>query len=567
MSTCQRMLSQQFNIADSMPVSSKKPSSLGSGLEERLSENTNAVAVTVAAAAGDSALAGPQSSTSGTTVDCPSGPESQKTVIVVGAGISGLRAASVLRRHGLNVVVLEARDRIGGRICVSTEPGKSRDIGAAWMHETSQNKLVKLISKLGLEYYFDDGAPLYYTRSGKAGAQFKAKKVADEFADYCEYYYENNKDAEDKSVDEFVREFVKNHELITDDERLWAPQATREVELWIGTSTSLASSKHLSYFITERNLYMLRGGYMKLINWTASTVQDAIRLRHHVRNVEWSEDGNSPSAVTVEDADGKQQRLTADAIVMTAPLGVLRREEMIPFSPALPADIRTGIQRSGYGALGKVFFEFADVFWSKDHDQFMFYPESPEEEEEGTEDATEAVLSSSSSAASISSASSSPADNILSYPTVTVNTWLMSGAKELCVQIAEPLTQRVEAMTSEEELYAFFKPLFKLLRTEPYKALPKLVSTERTKWTLDPLAGYGSYSASKVGDEPGIFFDALKAHKGSRLQFAGEHCTDVANGCVHGAFATGETAAVNLLETFGIEYDGGDFVSLPVQGK
>ncbi|KAJ6031982.1 hypothetical protein N7540_002714 [Penicillium herquei] len=56
---------------------------------------------------------------------------STKTVLVVGAGISGLRAASVLKKHGLNVVVLEARDRIGGRINTSRKEGKpARDIGA-----------------------------------------------------------------------------------------------------------------------------------------------------------------------------------------------------------------------------------------------------------------------------------------------------------------------------------------------------------------------------------------------------------------------------------------------------
>lgn len=63
------------------------------------------------------------------------------------------------------------------------------------MHETSQNKLVQLIPKLGIEYYYDDGTPLYFTRDGRAGSQFKAKKVADEFADYLEWYYEENPDA------------------------------------------------------------------------------------------------------------------------------------------------------------------------------------------------------------------------------------------------------------------------------------------------------------------------------------------------------------------------------------
>jgi hypothetical protein len=57
------------------------------------------------------------------------------------------------------------------------------------MHETSQNKLVQLIPKLGIEYYYDDGTPLYYTRDGRAGSQFKAKKVADEFADYSMFAY------------------------------------------------------------------------------------------------------------------------------------------------------------------------------------------------------------------------------------------------------------------------------------------------------------------------------------------------------------------------------------------
>jgi polyamine oxidase len=145
---------------------------------------------------------------------------------------------------------------------------------------------------------------------------------------------------------------------------------------------------------------------------------------------------------------------------------------------------------------------------------------------------------------------------------VTINLWIMTGSKELCVQIAEPLTQRIEAMTNKKQIYKFFEPLFKLYRTEPYKALPRLVDIEKTAWTQDPLAGFGSYSADKVGDEPDLLLDALDAHKDSRLQFAGEHCTDIANGCVHGAFATGEKAARNLLKTFGIHPDHGDEVSL-----
>jgi polyamine oxidase len=408
------------------------------------------------------------------------------------------------------------------------------NLGAAWMHETSQNKLVQLIPKLGIEYYYDDGTPLYYTRDGRAGSQFKAKKVADEFADYCGWYYDENPDAPDRPVKEFVQEFVANHPLITSDEKRWAPQAAREVELWIGTSIEEASSKHLSYFVTERNLYM-KGGYDKIVNWTAEPLlrnPETIRLGEVVKHIEW---GLEDQSVTVHSTfkEHDVHSYKADAVIVTVPLGVLRRN-MISFHPDLPKPLQRGINSFSYGALGKVFVEFEEVFWSKDNDQFIYYP-SP-------------------------LADGIPVDesSILSYATVTSNLWIMSGTKELCIQIAEPLTQRIESIASPADLYMFFEPLFKIFRTEPYKELPQLLNIETTHWTQDPLAGFGTYSVEKSGDESGIWMDALQENRGSRLQFAGEHCTEVGNGCVHGAFETGEIAAKNLLETLGVPYDGRD---------
>jgi polyamine oxidase len=275
---------------------------------------------------------------------------------------------------------------------------------------------------------------------------------------------------------------------------------------------------------------------------------DTIRLNCVVDRVVWSDDGSDPCVVEYHDVDGSLHTLQADAVVSTLPLGVLKRE-LVTFVPPLPDDTRFALGKFSYGALGKVFFEFADVFWSKDNDQFMFYP-SP------------SALDEDIYSTSASSNSTTDLDSILNYATVTINLWIMNGTKQLCVQIAEPLTQRIEAMTDKTTIYKFFEPLFKLLRTEPYKSLPRLVDVETTHWTQDPLAGFGSYSADKVGDEPDLLMEALEKHKGSRLQFAGEHCTMVANGCVHGAFATGESAAKNLLSTFDIEYDGGDIVSI-----
>lgn len=56
--------------------------------------------------------------------------DTQRHVIVIGAGISGLRAASVLQMHGIRVTVLEGNsERIGGRILTSRKSGTARDIG------------------------------------------------------------------------------------------------------------------------------------------------------------------------------------------------------------------------------------------------------------------------------------------------------------------------------------------------------------------------------------------------------------------------------------------------------
>jgi len=74
-------------------------------------------------------------------------------VVVIGAGISGLQAAVDVQKAGLSCVVLEARDRVGGKT-LSIDPlgeGKVVDMGAAWINSTNQSRMYDMAKSFGLQ--------------------------------------------------------------------------------------------------------------------------------------------------------------------------------------------------------------------------------------------------------------------------------------------------------------------------------------------------------------------------------------------------------------------------------
>src|SRR6478672_2479157 len=90
-----------------------------------------------------------------------------RDVVVVGAGPSGLTAARELKKAGLTVAVLEARDRVGGRTWTDTVDGAMLEIGGQWV-SPDQTALLALLDELGLETYsrYRDGESVYIGADG-----------------------------------------------------------------------------------------------------------------------------------------------------------------------------------------------------------------------------------------------------------------------------------------------------------------------------------------------------------------------------------------------------------------
>ncbi|KPL57954.1 flavin monoamine oxidase family protein [Rossellomorea vietnamensis] len=90
----------------------------------------------------------------------------KKPVIIVGAGLSGLRAASLLHSKGVECVVLEARGRIGGRVVSETIGGTDLakfDLGPTWFWPDYEQVITRLVKELGLQTFLQhtEGAILY----------------------------------------------------------------------------------------------------------------------------------------------------------------------------------------------------------------------------------------------------------------------------------------------------------------------------------------------------------------------------------------------------------------------
>ncbi|XP_056148407.1 peroxisomal N(1)-acetyl-spermine/spermidine oxidase isoform X2 [Lampris incognitus] len=315
-------------------------------------------------------------------------------VVVIGCGISGVAAAQRLVKHGFrNVRVLEATGRSGGRIKTGSLGDKIIEIGANWIHGPSEDNPVFCLSRqygllepaaLTAENQAMDikghppWVPGWFSSSGKklrAEDTYPAVSMFAELLDESAEFHSRGGEPR-ASVGDFIRaealkrvaEEWKDEEASTRAMRLCVVSNMLKVECCVN-GTHTMDQVGLGAFGLYRTLPGLDctfpGGYEGLIqNLMSELPQGLVAYRQPVSCIHWSDTEGDNEPVVVECEDG--QKITADHVVVTVPLGYLKKHRAKLFRPPLPLHKLHSIQRMGFGTNNKIFVEFDSPWWDMD---------------------------------------------------------------------------------------------------------------------------------------------------------------------------------------------------------
>ena len=267
-------------------------------------------------------------------------------IVVVGAGVAGLAAAQRLTDSGRTVVVVEGRDRIGGRIHTDDSLGVPLDRGASWIHGVDGNPISRLADQAGVEAVTTDYDDLVLYDGD--GAPFDAELLED----LAERLQEALEDPDPGPMQALVDDLAAD--LSATGRRRLDALATAMVEHELGGPVSDLDAR--AWWEGEEfggGDVLFPGGYGWLPEWLAQGLD--VRLGLTIDRIDISGEPTVSAA-------GEEWR--AGAVVVTVPLGVLKAGS-IDFVPRLPAGHRDAISHLGMGLLDKLVLRFDRVFWDR----------------------------------------------------------------------------------------------------------------------------------------------------------------------------------------------------------
>jgi len=281
-------------------------------------------------------------------------------VIVIGAGAAGLAAARRLAARALRVVVVEARDRVGGRVHSRTAPGRAgvpAELGAEFIHGRAPETMA-LLREIGASALDTTDASWSYVDGALR------RRGNDEFSAVARMF-KRAPSEKDESVDRFLARFEADASM-----REGVRAARSFAEGFDAADTAIASARSIGeewQSGVDSLIARPLGGYRHMIEHLYNACAKAgvqTYLSTRVRQIAW---GNGHVRLSADDDGGNARTIEARTAIVTLPVGVLRHtgDDEIVFQPGLPAAKREALAKLEMGQVVRLVLSFRTAFWER----------------------------------------------------------------------------------------------------------------------------------------------------------------------------------------------------------
>ena len=466
-------------------------------------------------------------------------------VVIVGGGASGIAAAEAFYEANVDFLLLEADQKIGGRIQNQQFGDYVVENGANWIHgpytdddPPIHNPIWDFKNRYDMNGSFSDWEDLTIrTRNGKVVENTKLsswRQTIDFAKSFCfdegealwkQAKKENLKSPEsidislgvclnqngydrtsDTNLDRLLGNFLKYFEFDAD---VTIPASNMSLMLWASEHLEAVEYNSDAFLVTDQR------GYNIFLNKISNPYKRFIKLNHIVTLITYDNYGVTVEAKIKDTLNSKAGtatsysnilRIRAKYVICTVPLGVLQKGT-IEFDPPLTNKKIESIQEMKMGNYAKVYLRFPYNFWGQK--EVLINLGEP--------------IGLASFGLNLDNPKIFPGSNIITFHSV--------GDNAIKVE-----TQDVEATKSE---------LMRELRKFYTDTIPEPIDIHVTNWTSNPFS-YGSYSALPIGFTSTMWKE-LRTNVGN-LYFSGEHTNTHYSATVHGAFEAGKVTANEVLK-------------------
>lgn len=466
--------------------------------------------------------------------------------LIVGAGASGIAAASMLMQNGVHsIVILEAENRIGGRINTVPFGDGVVELGCQWVHGEVGNVVFKMASEHDLlmesvvgsdfeKMFFVDSSGNVVDREESAQLFF----LLDEIFEYSERDLINYTG----SVGEYMNhEYFKKLEMLS----LSNSSLTTAFLDWFHKARNIMDSADSWFEVSGRfeagykecegkQNWAWKSGYSTVLDLLMRKIPDpanelSVRnktvFEKEVKKIKWDiVDGQNKNKVVVECSDGSVY--AAQHVIVTVSLGVLKERADLMFEPALPEEKLNTIKGLSFGTVDKILLKFPYKWWP---DGFTAY----------------SVLKTNETAQC--TVEKCWVQDVFVFQDVdnqplVLSAWLSGSA-----------ARHMEQLSEEEIKQEIFHFISRLMGTALNVTVPSPALILRSSWSSNPHFR-GSYSfrsmeTERMGVSAAQLSEPVANSNGiSVLHFAGEATHSSFYSTVHGAVETGWREATRLIK-------------------